>query len=90
MPNATGATVYRYTGPKRPKVAPFAGVPARDLEAADVERLPLGTVKLITGGDKPLYVAVSSRAAKADAQGAPTDTPAAKAAKAEAPAEKEG
>jgi hypothetical protein len=86
MPRTTGATVYRYTGPKNPRVAPFAGVPARDLDADDVARLELSTVKAITGGDKPLYVAVQSKAAKAE----PPDTPAAKAAKAEAPAEKEG
>jgi hypothetical protein len=85
MPNATGATVYRYTGPKRPRVAPFAGVPARDLTADDVARLELSTVKAMTGGEKPLYVAVGKTKAEP-----PPDTPAAKAAKAEAPAEKEG
>ena len=78
----TGATVYRYTGPKRPKVAPFAGVPARDLDATDVARLDLSTVKAITGGAKPLYVAVGGdKAAQKPAVDAATDAPAAKAAK---------
>jgi hypothetical protein len=82
MPRTTGATVYRYTGPTRPRVAPFAGVPARDLTADDVARLELSTVKAITGGDKPLYVAVG----KAPKPTAP-DTPATRAATTEAPAE---
>lgn len=87
MPTNETRTLYRYRGPARPRVAPFPGVPARDLTADDVARLPPGALKRITGGDRPLYVA-AGRAKAPD----PAETPAAKAAKAEtpAPAEKEG
>lgn len=37
----------------------YQGVPARDLDEEDIARLDAATLKLITGGEKPLYVDAS-------------------------------
>lgn len=50
------ADKLRFTG--KPGGDYFAAVPTRDLAAADIARLTDAQYADITGGDKPLYVAV--------------------------------
>lgn len=74
----------KFTGKGDPNGYFFPGVPARDLTEADIAQLDDETLKQITGGDKPLYVAPKPKAEpkreepkKAEA---PADAPKAEAA----------
>lgn len=52
----------KFQGKNDPNGYYFAGVPARDLDEADIAQLDDETLKTITGGDKPLYVAPKAKA----------------------------
>lgn len=48
----------RFAGKNDPNGYHFAGVPARDLTAADIANLSDAQLADITGGDTPLYVPI--------------------------------